>query len=104
MNPAQAQEYIRSAIENRTISHPQDAKTAEYEAGGFNPKFAFVMREDELKCVWVGNIKKDKEGLRTEQVLHEMGNSRIKTGFTAKYWSSLVSWIYPHIKHIERLL
>ena len=104
MNPAQAQDYILNAMENRTIDHPKDEKMAEYEAGRFNPKFAFVMRDDELKCLWVGNLHKDRDGMVTEHVLHDIGNSRIKKGFTAKYWSSLVSWIYPHIKHIERLV
>jgi len=102
MNPAEAQEYILNAIEGRTIDHPK--KMQEYEDGSFNPKFAFVMREDELKCVWVGNVKKNSDGEVVEHVLHEVGNSRIKKGFTSKHWASLISWFYPHIKHIERLI
>jgi hypothetical protein len=102
MNPAQSQQYILDVMNNRTIDHP--TKIQEYEDGKFNPNFAFLMRDDELVCVWVGNVKKNKDGEQTEQVIREIGNSRIKKGFTAKYWSSLVSWIHPHIKHIERLI
>lgn len=104
MNGAQVKDAIVYAIENRTISHKDDAKVAEYEAGRYNPKFAFVVRESELKCVWVGNLQKESKGNSAELPIVEVGNSTLREGMTPKGWDGLVDWIHPHMQGLTELL
>lgn len=92
-------DLITKAIENRTIDHPDDDKVKKYEAGKYNPSFAFVVRDCELKCVWVGNLKREK-GELAEIDICRCGNSSLKKGRTAKQWDELVFRIHPFVQEL----
>ena len=101
MEPSRLIELIQQAIENRTIDHPKKGKMLEYHAGVFKPKFCFVVRDGELKCIWVGNVLKDKKTReRLEFVICEVSGAKVKNGFSYKQWEELAIRIKPHIKDV----